>query len=199
MTYSNELIAAQLKKARENKGLSQRELSRTSGVPQSHISKIENNGVDLRLSSLVSLAHALDLELNLIPRRVAPAVRSIARGALTQDNRGSVNAMRELARALKAIETLPAAFRGSSAACTLQEQLSDLYKSQIQFQESDPVRQIRTAIEAIDGSDGMKRLQKAVKDTRMLWNRLPHETSTIQGELQRSQPAYLLAEDDNDV
>ena len=80
MSYETERIAAQLKQARENKGVSQRELARLSGVPQSHISKIEANAVDLRVSSLVTLAHALDLEITLIPRQAIPAVRSIVRG-----------------------------------------------------------------------------------------------------------------------
>lgn len=79
MAYETQDIAARLKQARETKGLSQRELARRSGVPQSHISKIEANAVDLRVSSLAVLANALDLELTLIPRRAAPAVRSIVR------------------------------------------------------------------------------------------------------------------------
>ncbi|CAI9403736.1 hypothetical protein ANOBCDAF_04480 [Pleomorphomonas sp. T1.2MG-36] len=80
MTYETERIIAELKQAREAKGLSQRELARLSGVPQSHISKIEANAVDLRASSLVTLAHALGLELMLVPLKAVPAARSIARG-----------------------------------------------------------------------------------------------------------------------
>lgn len=87
MIYASEHIAAALREARENKGLSQRELSKRSGVPQSHISRIESNNVDLRLSSLASLAHALDLELALIPRKAAPAVRSITRSTTFQPER----------------------------------------------------------------------------------------------------------------
>ncbi len=81
MTYATEHIAAGLKAARESKGLSQRELGAKSGVPQGHISRIENGAVDLRLSSLVALARALDLELTLIPRKIVPAVRSIVRSS----------------------------------------------------------------------------------------------------------------------
>lgn len=79
MAYENEHIAALLKEARENKGLSQRELAKRSGVPQSHISKIEAGAVDLRVSSLSALARALDLELVLVPRKAMPAVNSIVR------------------------------------------------------------------------------------------------------------------------
>lgn len=81
MSYSTEYIAKQLKKSRKIKGLSQRELSAKSNVPQGHISKIENGGVDLRLSSLVAIARVLDLELALIPRKHLAAVNSIVSSA----------------------------------------------------------------------------------------------------------------------
>lgn len=77
LTYSTEQLAQQLKAQRENRGLSQRALSRIAGVPQSHISKIENNAVDLRLSSFVAIARALDLDLMLVPKKALPAVQSI--------------------------------------------------------------------------------------------------------------------------
>lgn len=81
MNYSTQHISRQLKQARETKGLSQRELGARSGVPQSHISKIENGSVDLRLSSLVAIARALGLELALIPHAHLAAVKSIVGSA----------------------------------------------------------------------------------------------------------------------
>ena len=74
-------IGKTLKQARTTKALSQAALAKLAGVPQSHISKIENTGVDLRLSSLTELARALDLELMLVPRKVVPAARSLIRQA----------------------------------------------------------------------------------------------------------------------
>ena len=82
MKYATEYIALALRKAREAKGLSQRELGRKANVPQGHISKIENGTVDLRLSSLVALARALDMELALVPRKVLSPVKSLVRGSL---------------------------------------------------------------------------------------------------------------------
>jgi len=81
MSYSTQYISQKLKKSRENMGLSQRELSARAGVPQSHISKIENGNVDLRLSSLVAISRVLELEFALIPRKYLSAVNSIADGA----------------------------------------------------------------------------------------------------------------------
>ncbi len=80
MAYTASHICAALKAAREAKPLSQRALSVRSGVPQAQISKFENGAVDLRLSSLVSLARALGLEIELIPRKALPAVRAVVRG-----------------------------------------------------------------------------------------------------------------------
>ena len=82
MNYTTEHIVRTLRKAREAKGISQRELGKKAGVPQGHISKIENGAVDLRLSSLVALARALDMELVLVPRKVLSPVKSLVRGSL---------------------------------------------------------------------------------------------------------------------
>lgn len=73
-------IAEILKKARKEKGLTQVELGRKMGLPQSHISKIEAGKVDLQVSSLLEMARLLDLEPMLIFRPLAPAVRSMISG-----------------------------------------------------------------------------------------------------------------------
>lgn len=89
MSYLNDQILKSLREARQRKGFSQRELSAKSGVPQSHISRIESGAVDLRVSSLVALARVLDLELELVPRKTLPAVKSIVRSSMSADS-GSV-------------------------------------------------------------------------------------------------------------
>jgi transcriptional regulator with XRE-family HTH domain len=90
MPYLNDQILKNLKRARKAKGISQRELSAKSGVPQSHISKIENGAVDLRVSSLIALARTLDLELEIVPRNTLPAVQSIVRKSLNTDRKTQV-------------------------------------------------------------------------------------------------------------
>ncbi len=79
MSVQVEHIGKAIKEARETKGLSQRALAKSSGIPQSHISKIESVGVDLTLSSLLALTRALDLEPVLVPRKLIPAVKSLIR------------------------------------------------------------------------------------------------------------------------
>ncbi len=84
MAYSVEELAKNIKIGRKKKGLSQRALSTKIGVPQSHISKIENGMVDLQTSSLIEIARALDLELILVPRNLLPAINAIQNTSLVQ-------------------------------------------------------------------------------------------------------------------
>ncbi|ANP45766.1 helix-turn-helix domain-containing protein [Candidatus Viadribacter manganicus] len=72
-------LGALLRKAREAKGWSQRELAARSGVTQANISKIETAQVDLLFSTLIELARFLDLEVTLAPRQAAPAIEAIIR------------------------------------------------------------------------------------------------------------------------
>ena len=90
MNYLNNQILASLKEARARKGFSQRELSTRSGVPQSHISKIESGGVDLRISSLIALARVLDLELVFAPKKSMPAIQSIIRNSQGEDDQSEL-------------------------------------------------------------------------------------------------------------
>ncbi|MGM0634058.1 MAG: helix-turn-helix domain-containing protein [Pseudomonadota bacterium] len=81
MPHATEDIIEALKKARKERGLTQRGLSEKAGIPQSHISKIESGAVDMKLSSLVELARSLGLEVTVIPRRLVPAVEALLKGA----------------------------------------------------------------------------------------------------------------------
>ena len=86
MNYTISHITNQLKAARKARSLSQRALGKLAGVPQSHISKIENGSVDLRLSSLIELARILGLEATLVPRKALPAINSIIRSTTAQSS-----------------------------------------------------------------------------------------------------------------
>lgn len=77
MLESIAAIASRLKEARQTKKLSQRALSIKTGVPQGHLSKIENGATDLQTSSLIEIARALDLELMLVPRNLVATFNSL--------------------------------------------------------------------------------------------------------------------------
>ena len=80
MNDSIQEIAAQIREARKKKGLSQRALSAKVGITQSHISKIEQGGVDLQISTLIEIARTLELELVLVSREHLSVVEALRRG-----------------------------------------------------------------------------------------------------------------------
>ena len=56
-------VGENIRKAREAKGLLQRELAKNAGVPVRTIGRIERGEVDARLSTLARIADAMGLEL----------------------------------------------------------------------------------------------------------------------------------------
>ena len=80
-------IIQRLKSARLEKGLTQTELGKKLGLPQSHISKIEQGLTNPQLSTVRDMARILDLELTLVPRPLVPAVRSLLTGENTEEPR----------------------------------------------------------------------------------------------------------------
>lgn len=69
-------IIDQLKSARKQQGMKQSELGEKLGLPQSHVSKIEQGRNDPRLSTVIDMARVLDQELVLIPRPMVSAIRA---------------------------------------------------------------------------------------------------------------------------
>lgn len=80
-------ILEELKAARQEKGLKQSALGEKLGLPQSHISKIEQGGTDPRLSTVTEMARLLDQELILVPRQLLPVIRALLRG---EDSEGPI-------------------------------------------------------------------------------------------------------------
>jgi HTH-type transcriptional regulator / antitoxin HipB len=70
-------IVGELRRERERQNLSQVQLGRRLGVPQSQITRIERGASDIRLSTLLEVGHALGLEPVLIPQSLLPAVRHL--------------------------------------------------------------------------------------------------------------------------
>ena len=119
MAYATEDIIRKLKEAREAKGLSQRDLGAHIGVPESHISKIESGRSDIRLSSQIEFARALDLDLMLVPRAAVPAVEGVVRSTIPPSApSGLINAamaVRGLDRTLDAADRAQALFLNISS------------------------------------------------------------------------------------
>lgn len=73
-------IIKSLKNIRLEKKLKQSELGSKLGLPQSHISKIEQGATDPRLSTVTDMARLLDQELVLVPRHMLPTIKAIIEG-----------------------------------------------------------------------------------------------------------------------
>ncbi len=70
-------LIASIAQARKAKNLSQTELGRRLGLPQSYISRLESGRLDIRLSGIVEIARYLGLELMLVPATMVSTVSSV--------------------------------------------------------------------------------------------------------------------------
>lgn len=69
-------IGRMLAEARRRLGLSQSQLARHIGFSGANLSRIEH-GADLRVSTLLDIARALQLEPMLVPKGYVPSVRAL--------------------------------------------------------------------------------------------------------------------------
>lgn len=205
MTYASEEIINALKKGRKAKGLSQRELSARTGVPQSHISKIESGSADIRLSSLTELARALDLEVKLVPRKALPAVESVVRSTAPAV---APTAVKELQRTLGTVDKLRLAYPNLSALNRLQENLRTISNFRTIDKYLETIKNATQPLSALQKQlDGLKRIEdaarlpsKTIKQIEDSANRLQNLRNQLVHAAPSSQPrpAYRLDEDGDD-
>jgi transcriptional regulator with XRE-family HTH domain len=196
MAYSTEQIAMSLRAAREAKGLSQRALSELVGVPQSHISKIENGAVDLRLSSLVEIARALDLEVMLVPRKNLSAVSTITRQASSGvgNTKTTARLAKELKRLLNTTKRIANQHTALRQVGQLRRRVNDLSLLEIPNSASDEIRQINKTIEAYANEpENVVALNRALLQLQNFRNTIVHiQADRSEGE--EIRPAYSLDE-----
>ena len=195
MTYPIDAIAETLRVARARQGLSQRELSVDSAVPQGHISRIENGGVDLRVSSLVALARALDLEVMLVPRRAVPAVGSISEGLAggAQGGKLARRVRRELVRLQGASDRLPAAEEDGELA-DLRRQARELRHYRPALLDARTVRRAAEAAEAVlRGAGSRDAVRRALLELRAMREELARGHASV--DATEPVPAYRLDDD----
>ena len=209
-------IIVALKSARAAKGLSQRALSERTGVPQSHISKIESGGADIRLSSLTELARALDLDLRLVPRKAVPAVDSVVRATVPTVT--ATPAVKELNRLLYAVRDLITIYPGLGELKQLQDNLHALRTLRDVNREREALRDVgrrfrklqqtyknpptawqgsAKQLEAIHNAanipaEHLEALRRVASTVENLRNRLVHAQSE---QPSLPQPAYRLDDD----
>ena len=200
MTYATEHIVRTLRNARDARRLSQRALSAKAGMPQSHISKIENGAVDLRVSSLVELARVLDLELVLVPRKAVSAVNAIV-GRSGETTLAFVESSRRALNELKRLQDIAArAMRARPAVVQLaqiQHQIRELGHFPIPGDRLDAIRNAAAAVTAFhENTAGLHALQDALAQLHNLRNALAHADPTNH-DAEKVRPAYSLDDDDH--
>jgi transcriptional regulator with XRE-family HTH domain len=196
--YATQHIARTLKAARQAKKLSQRALSDRAGVPQGHISKIENGSVDLRLSSLVALGRVLDLELALVPRKTVSAVKSIVRsverpaGGVEQTR----SAFAELNRLQNAIADVARVHPAIKELAQLQRQVRDLSRFHLAAPQIEILRGATRAVQAFkSATKDLDAIRRSLSHIQHLRSALAHASATAP-QAESPRPAYSLDEDD---
>lgn len=201
-----EEFGRKLLQARTRKGLSQRALAERTGVPQAHISKIEQGRVDIRLSSLVELARALDLDVQLLPRQAVPTIEGAVR-ALASDAGDSVEsrALSILARQERTLEAVGAAYPDLAAAQTLLPTIKalkllpyDVETVKALERAAAPIEDLRQRLVAggVDPAGLTRWLEQANLRLRALRNARFHERSSAPP--QSARHAYQLDDGDDD-
>jgi len=199
MTYGVQEIAERLRAARVASGLSQRELSALAGVPQAQISRIETGAVNLRLSSLVALVHALDLELVLVPRKAVPAVRALTTQALSKNGQRAVAVQKEMQRITETLRDLQINLADLEGLAALQKSFTDLQRFRWPLLQPEILKQLRQSLERIHRSDHpMVAINESAELMRRVRNRAVHGPDPELDE-GGARPAYSLDEDDNDA
>ncbi|MBI3898355.1 MAG: helix-turn-helix domain-containing protein [Gammaproteobacteria bacterium] len=196
MAYTTEAIAEALKTARESKSLSQRALAKLAGVPQSHISKIESGAVDLRLSSLVEIARALDLEVMLVPRKNMSAVQSMVRSSERPAPQGAPgpSSARELKKLQDTLGVTLHDYPAVKELAQLQRQARDLQRLAVRLPDLSVLRETTKALQAFKGTAAnLNALKHVLSDMQHLRNTLVHQVPRV-GTV---KPAYSLEDDDH--
>ena len=200
MNYTITHIANKLKAAREAKGLSQRALSKLAGVPQSHISKIENGTVDLRLSSLIELARVLGLELALVPRKTLPAVKSIVRGSARPSKKVSRNdssTIKELKRIQDEITGLTREHPAVKELAQIQRQARDIQRFNISEFDLEAIQSASKALQKyINDTSNIEPIRKMLAEFQSVRNALAH-SSIMLPAMENVRSAYSLDDDDS--
>lgn len=197
MSYNTEAIASSLKEARTAKGLSQRDLSVMAGVPQAQISRIEAGTVDPRTTSLIALAHALDMELALVPRKAVPAVRSISRQAVGHDNKSTGQAIKEMNRISETLRSLQIKMPALEGITQLQKTFADLQRFRLQYVEPDALKNLRKTIDTLqEPTHQLEAIQRSQDAMKALRNQLAHLPIISKAD-DRPKPAYSLDEDND--
>lgn len=196
MPASVSALAQSLRAARVAKGWSQRDLSDRSGLPQAHISRIENGAIDPKSSTLQELARLLDLEVILAPRSALTAVGAVLRDieaeAAARPVRMIANSLARLAtRLTRSGRTDPLAEHVAAGASALSRELAHFEPAianapDVVAKMQKLVAMIENAAEAGDLDRSSRELTRLIALRNTFTHRIPDT----------ARPAYSLDDDE---
>src|SRR6478736_2665759 len=102
--HTSTMLAANLRRLRERRKLTQQDLAERSGVPRPTLAHLESGDANPTLSVMVRVAEALGTSIEELIGRVEPAVTLHSSKTLTEQRRGKA----------RVVELAPAAFAGLS-------------------------------------------------------------------------------------
>lgn len=195
-----EAFGRQLAEARTRKGLSQRALAQRVGMTQANVSKVERGQVDLRLSSLVELARALDLDVQLVPRQALAAVEGVRR-ALRSEDVGTSRAIPILIKQLAQLSQLHERYPELRAIQRLLDSLKDLRGRAFNRADLTLLEQMMLPIERMTSAaaDDPDEITRIADQTNRRLSRLETMRDHLSGsDADTGRPAFRLDEDDDD-
>jgi transcriptional regulator with XRE-family HTH domain len=188
-------LIEQLRQARADTRLSQRELSARTGLTQSNISLIENGSTEPGLNTVIQLARALDLELMLVPKRYIPAVTGIIRsssnpGALTPEIGSAM--LTELKRGERLIKKLIAQYGEQPDLTKIGSTLRDMRRLNLR---ADELGEITDALNILRDHQASPQASPVVREISERLRRL--RSAIVHQPPQTVRSAYGEDEDDN--
>ncbi|MET3900381.1 transcriptional regulator with XRE-family HTH domain [Devosia sp. UYZn731] len=174
-----QILIEQLRRARAENHLSQRELSARTGLTQSNISLIENGSTEPGINTVVQLARALDLELMLVPKRYIPAVIGIMRsptnpGALTPETGSAM--LTELKRGERLVKKLTAQYGEQPDLLKIGATLRDMRRLNVR---ADELNQVTDALNTLRDHQASPQASPVVREVgerlRRLRNNIIHQ------------------------
>lgn len=180
MRIGDDNIADVIRRARVAHGLTQKQLGERTGIPQSHISKIEKGGVDIKLSSLTEIGRALELEIQLVPRQALSAVEGSLRVAETVEKNNRARAL--LSREKRIADRIHSEYPDLPDSWSYFEIIRDLLRIGIDPQDIalleatlKPARKLEAVLETYDRAAIGKQLTTATTTLRAFRNAQAHK------------------------
>lgn len=199
MTYAIEDLVALLRTTRVTRGLTQRELGERIGSPQSYVARLEAGKIDPKLSSLVEVARALDLDLKLVPRSAVAVVDGAVRAHSLEQPPGNATSraivmIRGFAARLEGVPYVNFKARGELGAI-----LADLERQRFEVCDRVALEQALRPLDRMIGQTGedaraKPAWQRGIRKTRRrlaeLLDRLMHARAKV------PRPAFALDNED---